>query len=136
MPEATRVLVAGETRGEILALDEPLSFWGGFESASGTIIDQAHPQVGASLVGRVVMMTVGRGSSSASSVLAEAIRDGTAPAALILQESDEIIVLGAIVADELYGIVMPILIVDAASYDEIAAADSAVIAADGTVTLD
>ena len=136
MPEATRILVAGETRGEILALDEPLSFWGGFESASGTIIDQAHPQVGASLVGRVVMMTVGRGSSSASSVLAEAIRDGTAPAALILQESDEIIVLGAIVADELYDIVMPILIVDAASYDEIAAADSAVIAADGTVTLD
>lgn len=119
----------------MLALDEPLSFWGGFESETGTIIDQAHPQVGESLVGRVVMMTVGRGSSSASSVLAEAIREGTAPAALILQESDEIIVLGAIVADEIYGLVMPILIVDESTYVEVAAADSAAIAADGTIAL-
>ena len=102
MLKATRTLIAGEANGEILELDEPLSFWGGFESETGTIIDQAHPQVGQSLVGKIVMMTVGRGSSSASSVLAEAIRDGTAPAALILQESDEIIVLGAIVADEIY----------------------------------
>ncbi|MEM9466296.1 MAG: DUF126 domain-containing protein [Actinomycetota bacterium] len=135
MPDAARVLVAGETRGAVLALDEPLSFWGGFESETGTIIDQAHPQVGESLVGRIVMMTVGRGSSSASSVLAEAIREGTAPAALILQESDEIIVLGAIVADEIYGIVMPILIVDEATYAQVAAAESAIIGADGSITL-
>ncbi|MEM9201315.1 MAG: DUF126 domain-containing protein [Actinomycetota bacterium] len=135
MPDASRVLVAGEARGEVLVLDEPLSFWGGFESETGTIIDQAHPQVGESLVGKIVMMTVGRGSSSASSVLAEAIREGTAPAALILQESDEIIVLGAIVADEIYDIVMPILIVDVATYDEIAAASGAVIAPDGEITL-
>ena len=111
MLKATRTLIAGEANGEILELDEPLSFWGGFESETGTIIDQAHPQVGQSLVGKIVIMTVGRGSSSASSVLAEAIRDGTAPAALILQESDEIIVLGAIVADEIYQTVMPILLV-------------------------
>ena len=58
-------------------------------------------------------------------MLAEAIREGTAPAALILQESDEIIVLGAIVADEIYGVVMPILIVDDATYAEVAAADTA-----------
>ena len=135
MPEAQRVLVAGDARGEILALDEPLSFWGGFESATGTIIDQAHPQVGRSLVGRVVMMTVGRGSSSGSSVLAEAIRQGTAPAALILQESDEIIVLGAIVADEIYGIAMPIVIVDEATYAEVAAAPSAAVAVDGSISL-
>ena len=135
MADAARVLVAGEARGPVLALDEPLSFWGGFESETGTIIDQAHPQVGASLTGKIVMMTVGRGSSSASSVLAEAIREGTAPAALILQESDEIIVLGAIVADEIYGIVMPIVIVDAETYDEIAAAPAAVIAPDGSISL-
>ena len=134
MAEASRVLVAGEARGPVLALDEPLSFWGGFESESGTIIDQAHPQVGASLVGKVVMMTVGRGSSSGSSVLAEAIREGTAPAALVLMESDEIIVLGAIVAEEIYGITMPIAIVDAATYAELASAGSAVIAPDGTIT--
>ena len=42
MPKATRTLIAGEAHGEILELDDPLSFWGGFESETGTIIDQAH----------------------------------------------------------------------------------------------
>ena len=43
MPEAQRVLVAGEASGLVLALDEPLSFWGGFESETGTIIDRGDP---------------------------------------------------------------------------------------------
>ena len=135
MPEARRVLCAGDATGEVLALDEPLSFWGGFDAADGTIIDQVHPQAGTSLTGRVVLMTVGRGSSSASSVLAEAIREGTAPAALVLQESDEIIALGAIVADELYSIAMPVLLVDAEDYTAIAASTHATIAG-GTICLD
>ena len=70
---------------------------------------------------------------SASSVLAEAIRDGTAPAALILQESDEIIVLGAIVADEIYQTVMPILLVDDATYRDVASLTAAQIRADGQI---
>ena len=89
MPKAMRILIAGEAHGEILELDEPLSFWGGFESETGTIIDQAHPQVGQSLVGKIVMMTVGRGSSSASSVLAEAIREAR------LTQAIEVVRLGA-----------------------------------------
>ena len=74
MTDARRMLIAGEARGTVLALDEPLSFWGGFDAETGTVIDRAHPQVGASLAGRVVVMPFGRGSSSGSSVLAEAIR--------------------------------------------------------------
>ena len=134
MPDARRMLIAGEARGTVLALDEPLSFWGGFDAETGTVIDRAHPQVGASLAGRVVVMPFGRGSSSGSSVLAEAIREGTAPAALVLAESDEIIVLGAIIAEEVYGITMPIAIVDPNGYAEIAASQTAIIAPDGTIT--
>ena len=135
MPEALRVLVAGEASGPVLALDESLSFWGGFESDTGTIIDQAHPQVGESLAGQVVTMAVGRGSSSASTVLAEAIRLGTGPAALIMREPDEIVNLGAIVADELYGITMPILIVDEPTFASVAAAERATISATGSITI-
>ena len=134
MPDARRMLIAGEARGTVLALDEPLSFWGGFDAETGTVIDRAHPQVGASLAGRVVVMPFGRGSSSGSSVLAEAIREGTAPAALVLAESDEIIVLGAIIAEEVYGITMPIAIVDPNGYAEIAASQTVIIAPDGTIT--
>jgi len=135
MPDATRILVAGDAAGPVLALDESLSFWGGFESQTGCVIDRAHPQVGQSLAGRIVTMSVGRGSSSASSVLAEAIRLGTAPAALIMLESDEIVVLGAVVAEELYAKVMPVLLVDAATLKAVAAAGWAKIYADGRIEL-
>jgi predicted aconitase with swiveling domain len=43
-------------------------------------------------------------------VLAEAIRAGTAPAAIVLGEADPILPLGAIVARELYGTVVPIVV--------------------------
>ena len=104
-----RTLTPGEVSGEVLVLGEPLSFWGGFDPHDGRIIDRNHPQHGEVLAGRVVVMAAGRGSSSASSVLAEAIRLGTAPAALVLGEADAIIALGALAAAELYDTAVPIL---------------------------
>ena len=116
-PAAIFFLVGGEAGGSTLALDEPLSFWGGYDAETGAIIDQHHPQVGTVISGAVVVMTTGRGSSSASSVIAEAIRLGTAPAAIIMLEADEIVALGAIVADELYGLRMPVVVVDPATFE-------------------
>ncbi|MGZ8601493.1 MAG: aconitase X swivel domain-containing protein [Actinomycetota bacterium] len=114
MPEpasgaASRVLVPGVASGEVLVLDEPLSFWGGLDPDSGRLIDTHHPQVGASLAGRVLVMPSGRGSSSSSYVFAEAIRAGTAPVAVVLAEADAIVALGAIVAGELYGVEVPVV---------------------------
>ena len=100
----------------MLVLDAPLSFWGGFDATTGRITDQHHPQVGVVLTRRVLVMPGGRGSSSSSSVLAEAIRAETAPAAIVLREADPIIALGAIVAAELYGRQMPVVAVDARLY--------------------
>jgi predicted aconitase with swiveling domain len=83
MPEA-RTLVAGTAEGRALVLDEPLSFWGGVDPATGDIIEARHPQHGENVAGRILVMPSGRGSSSSSSVLAEAIRAGTAPAAIVV----------------------------------------------------
>ena len=105
-----RVLQEGEAAGAALCLDEPLSFWGGLDAETGRIIDRRHPQLGLCLTGRIVVMPGGRGSSSSSTVLAEAIRLGTAPAGIVLTEPDPIIALGALIAAELYGIVMPVLL--------------------------
>ena len=113
MPE---VLHAGEGEGAVLALDAPLSFWGGVHEAEGTVVDVHHPQHGAALAGRVVLMPSGRGSSSSSSVLAELIRNGHAPAAILLREPDPIVALGALVAAELYGRQVPVLVLDDAEY--------------------
>jgi uncharacterized protein len=109
MSEA-RTLVAGTAEGRALVLGEPLSFWGGVDPATGDVIDARHPQHGANVAGRILVMPAGRGSSSSSSVLAEAIRAGTAPTAIVLGEADPILALGAIVARELYGLTIPIVV--------------------------
>ena len=103
-------LVAGTAEGPALVLDEPLSLWGGVDPMTGDIVDVRHPQRGANLTGCVLVLPSGRGSSSSSSVLAEAIRAGTAPAAIVLADPDPILALGAIVARELYGWTVPVVV--------------------------
>jgi len=100
----------GVARGPLLVLVEPVSFWGGVD-ATGVIVDARHPQRGTSLAGRVVAMRAGRGSSSASAVLAEQIRSGHAPAALLLGERDTVLLLGALVAAELYDARLPVVLI-------------------------
>jgi predicted aconitase with swiveling domain len=107
---AATPLVPGSAAGPVFALSEPLSFWGGFDAASGTIIDRSHPQVGARLSAHVLLMTGGRGSSSGSSVLAEALRIGTGPCAIVLLTRDAIVTLGALVAAELYRSSCPVVL--------------------------
>jgi hypothetical protein len=102
----------GRAAGLPFLLAEPLSFWGGFDVHTGCISDRRHPDHRQSLAGRVVLMAKAKGSSSSSSVLAEAVRKGTAPAALVMAEPDLIIALGAMVADELYGVRLPIVTAD------------------------
>ncbi len=118
--EVSRTLVPGEAHGPAMVLDEPLSFWGGLDAETGLIIDKRHPQAGQCISGKILVMSSGRGSSSAASVLAEAIHRGMGPGALVMRESDEIIVLGAIVAELLYGVTTPVVLVSAATMADIA----------------
>jgi len=123
-------MVAGHGHGPAACI-APLSFWGGYDAATGLIVEQRHPACGQSLAGRVMVMATAKGSSSSSSVLAEAIRNGQAPAAVIMRERDIIVALGCIVASELYAIDVPVVIVDAAAWDAIGqAGDGCVIAVD------
>jgi uncharacterized protein len=108
----TRGLVGGVARGEALVLDEPLSLWGGADPETGLVIEPSHPQHGTGMSGRVLVMEHGRGSSSSSSVLAEMLRRGVGPAAIVLSEPDSILVVGVLVASELYGAVCPVVVTD------------------------
>lgn len=103
-------LTPGRASAPPLVLDEPLSFWGGVDPTSGVIIDTHHPQAGQSVAGRIVMMHSGRGSSSSSSVLAETLRHGVGPAALLMVVADPILALGCLVVDELYAIYTPVIV--------------------------
>jgi hypothetical protein len=103
-------LVRGRARGEVLAMEAPLSLWGGVDVSTGVVIDPTHPQRGESLRGRILSLPRGRGSSSSSSVLAEMLRTGVGPAGLITAEVDSILVTGALVASYLYGAVCPVVV--------------------------
>lgn len=115
-------LVPGTAEGEVFVMAEPLSFWGGLDAATGAIIDRWHPQCGEVLTGKVVVMERGRGSSSGSSVLAEAIRAGTAPAAIVMLTRDAIVTVGALVGRELYGRDCPVVMAAAADWPALTAA--------------
>jgi predicted aconitase with swiveling domain len=105
-----RVIVDGDATGPALVLDEPLSLWGGLDPATGEIVEANHPQRGSVVTGTILVMPAGRGSSSSATVLAEAVRAGTGPAGIVLGAPDDIIAIGALVAAELYGVSVPVIV--------------------------
>jgi predicted aconitase with swiveling domain len=102
--------LAAVAAGEALVFSQPLSFWGGIDAETGDVIDHSHPGLGQNVAGRMLVMPSGRGSSSSSSVLAEAIRRGTAPVGILMERPDPILAVGAIVAQYLYDIHMPLVV--------------------------
>jgi predicted aconitase with swiveling domain len=129
------VLIAGRAEAPVLLLGKPISFWGGVDPFSGRITDPRHPNHGA-VIGRTVLVLPGTiGSSSSSAVMLELMASGRAPAALILAESDAILVLGVVVAREMGHGAIPALIVPRADQAAFAGASRAVIAEDGRISL-
>ena len=128
------MLAPGSVTARAIVLREPLSLWGGMDPATGRVIDARHPQRGESLAGRIVVMPAARGSSSSSSVLAEAVRAGCAPAGILLAEPDLILAVGAAVAEELYGVRVPIVVVAPEELAGVADGQVVTISDDGEIT--
>lgn len=128
-----RSIAPGSAEGLALVLAESLSLWGGLDPATGRIIDVRHPQRGQIVTDRILFMPAARGSSSSASVLAEAIRAGTAPAGIVLGEADLILAIGAAVAEELYGVRMPIVVLPATALDRLV--DGTAVVVDGANVL-
>ena len=129
----------GIAEGEVLVLTEPVSFWGGVNH-HGEIIDVHHAQHKAKMTNKILVMPSGRGSSSATAVLAELIRTGDGPLGIVMLQCDTILVIGALVSAEIYGISMPIVELAQAEYDQLTDGMNVTIAADSqsqvaTVTL-
>lgn len=104
-----KTIVAGEAKGRLLVSREPLSFWGGYDYETGEIIDRRHPLSGQVAAGRVLAVPFTRGSSTTTAVLLEAVRAGTAPAAILTTGPDRFFALASIVADEMYGTPIPLV---------------------------
>lgn len=87
-----------------LKLTQPLSFWGGLDPETGSIVDRHHPQYGESIAGRSLAMERTRGSTSSPGTLVEAIRLGNGPTDITLRHPDLTIMAAVKVARLLYSI--------------------------------
>jgi predicted aconitase with swiveling domain len=119
----------GTAQGEVLLLTEPVSFWGGVDH-HGEIIDVHHAQHKAKMTNKILVMPSGRGSSSATAVLAELIRTGDGPLGIVMLQCDTILVIGALVSAEIYGISMPIVELQQAEYEQLSDGMNVSIVAD------
>jgi predicted aconitase with swiveling domain len=114
---AGRAIVAGSAEGDLLVSREALSFWGGFDFHTGLIIDQHHSLVGVSAAGRVLAVPFSKGSSTTTAVLLEAVRAGTAPAAILTSDVDAFFALASIVAGVMYGKSFPVVALAPTDFD-------------------
>lgn len=123
----------GSAQGKVIYTDESLSFWGGYDAQTGEIIDQRHELCGTIVAGHIFVLPGGRGSSTGSGILLESIRLGKAPAAMILSHADQILALGTIVAQELYGRTMPMVVVSEAEFTALKGVDHVQIDETGAI---
>lgn len=130
-----RALVVGSASGEALVSPEPLSFWGGYDHATGRIIDARHPLHGEVAAGRVLAIPGSRGSSTATAVLLEAVRAGTAPAAIVCRGPDAFFALASIVADEMYRRPFPVVSLTAGEFAGLRTGEWLIVGDDGTIVV-
>jgi predicted aconitase with swiveling domain len=127
-------ILSGRARGPVLRLDTPLSFWGGVDAATGILTDRHASRLGESIAGTVLMVADTRGSSSSSAVLLELLRNGRAPAALVLGAVDAILGLGILVAGEMGWTTIPLLLLPPADQTGFGQGETIEIDEDGTMT--
>ena len=113
------MVVDGEASATVIKSSEPLSFWGGYDQATGEIIDRRHPLSGQFGAGKIMDIPFTRGSSTTSSILIEAVRAGVAPVGLITIRVDSFLALASIVADEMYEASFPLVSVSSDDFERI-----------------
>lgn len=130
-----KVVIPGQARGMALVSDEPLSFWGGYDWQTGEITDRRHPLSGQIAAGRVLCLPFTRGSSTTTAVLLEAIRNGTAPVAILTTASDFFFALASVVADELYTRPVPLIALEHENFAQLRTGDEVSVKMDGSVLI-
>jgi cis-L-3-hydroxyproline dehydratase len=128
-----RPIVGGSAEGEALVTREALSFWGGFDFHTGLIIDKHHPLAGVSAAGRILAVPFSKGSSTTTAVLLEAVRAGTAPAAILTTDVDSFFALASIVAGVMYGKSFPVVALEARDFDTLESGSRLIVEINGIV---
>ncbi len=94
-----RVIKPGKAEGEALVSPEPIGFYGNVDPDTGIIIEKGHPLEGKSIAGKILVFPTGKGSTVGSYTIYRLKKNGKAPLAMIVKESEPIIAVGAIISD-------------------------------------
>lgn len=93
-----RRIVGGYAEGRALLSQEAISFYGGVDPETGIVTERGHQLEGESVKGRILIFPRGKGSTVGSYIIYRMKKLGTAPAAIINQETEAIIATGCVLA--------------------------------------
>jgi hypothetical protein len=94
-----RIIKYGDVEGEAIVSSEPIGFLGGIDPETGIIIEKGHPLEGKNIKGKVLVFPTGKGSTVGSYVLYRMKKNNVAPLAIINEECEPIVAVGAIISD-------------------------------------
>ncbi len=93
-----RRISKGVAQGFALVSSQPISFFGMVDPKSGIIVDKSHELLGRSIARKVLIFPHGKGSTVGSYIIYQLARERKAPAAMICEEAEPIVAVGAIIA--------------------------------------
>jgi hypothetical protein len=92
-------IVPGTAKAQPIISELPISFLGDIDPETGTIIDKNNPLRGESIVGKILVFPCGKGSTVGSYILYQLAKNKKAPAAIINEEAETIVVVGSIISE-------------------------------------
>jgi predicted aconitase with swiveling domain len=93
-----RSIHPGSAEGEALVSRMGISFFGGVDPETGTIVEKGHDLEGMRVSGKVLVFPTGKGSTVGSYTLYRMKKAGTAPIAVLNAECEPITAVGCILA--------------------------------------
>jgi len=115
MPKMRKIIVKcspvlmGVAEGEALVTKQPLCLYDSLDPKSGLIMNRRHELYGENVSRKVLIFPYGTGSTTSSATILEASRCNKAPNAIINLETEPTIAIGALLAERLYGKLIPIV---------------------------
>lgn len=119
--------LGGEISGDVLVSDTELSFWGGVDPQTGRILDRHHDLSDELMKDKILALPAGRGSCASSGVVMELLANGMGPKAILLKRPDDIIAFGVIVAEEVFGCSIPVIVLGEQHYERLRTSRSVII---------
>ena len=94
-----RTIFEGIAQGVVLTTTMGISFFGGVDPDTGTIVEKGHELEGQSIAGRILVFPTGKGSTVGSYTIYRLKQNGMAPAAIVNLECETITAVGCIISE-------------------------------------